>query len=206
MKTEIWNGHEIRFVEVNDEWWAVLSDVAKALDLRTDKLNVRLEDDNLSKVPIKDEIGRLQLISIVNEFGIYEAVFSSRKPKAREFKKWVFNVIKELRQSLGVEGFQVFRMLDKEHQKDAMAKLNRSIKNPKQTDFIKANMIANKAISNLYGHPKMVKKGAMTPKMLVDREAILDETVQLMMMKEKYGLHFSVSEKIYSRQEWTEIA
>ncbi|MFU0787493.1 MAG: Bro-N domain-containing protein [Enterococcus gilvus] len=206
MKTEIWNGHEIRFVEVNDEWWAVLSDVAKALDLRTDKLNVRLEDDNLSKVPIKDEIGRLQLISIVNEFGIYEAVFSSRKPKAREFKKWVFNVIKELRQSLGVEGFQVFRMLDKEHQKDAMAKLNRSIKNPKQTDFIKANMIANKAISNLYGHPKMVKKGAMTPKMLVDREAILDETVQLMMMKEKYGLHFSVSEKIYSRQEWPEIA
>ncbi|MDT2638651.1 BRO family protein [Enterococcus dongliensis] len=206
MKTEIWNGHEIRFVEVNDEWWAVLSDVAKALDLRTDKLNVRLEDDNLSKVPIKDEIGRLQLISIVNEFGIYEAVFSSRKPKAREFKKWVFNVIKELRQSLGVEGFQVFRMLDKEHQKDAMAKLNRSIKNPKQTDFIKANMIANKAISDLYGHPKMVKKGAMTPKMLVDREAILDETVQLMMMKEKYGLHFSVSEKIYSRQEWPEIA
>ncbi|MEQ7167255.1 BRO family protein [Enterococcus avium] len=206
MKTEIWNGHEIRFVEVNDEWWAVLSDVAKALDLRTDKLNVRLEDDNLSKVPIKDEIGRLQLISIVNEFGIYEAVFSSRKPKAREFKKWVFNVIKELRQSLRVEGFQVFRMLDKEHQKDAMAKLNRSIKNPKQTDFIKANMIANKAISNLYGHPKMVKKGAMTPKMLVDREAILDETVQLMMMKEKYGLHFSVSEKIYSRQEWPEIA
>lgn len=195
MKTEIWNGHEIRFVEVNDEWWAVLSDVAKALDLRTDKLNVRLEDDNLSKVPIKDEIGRLQLISIVNEFGIYEAVFSSRKPKAREFKKWVFNVIKELRQSLRVEGFQVFRMLDKEHQKDAMAKLNRSIKNPKQTDFIKANMIANKAISNLYGHPKMVKKGAMTPKMLVDREAILDETVQLMMMKEKYGLHFSVSKK-----------
>ncbi|MFB8466687.1 BRO-N domain-containing protein [Enterococcus thailandicus] len=206
MKTEIWNDHEIRFIELNKEWWAVLSDVAKALDLRTDKLNVRLEDDNLSKVPIKDGIGRLQLISIVNEFGIYEAVFSSRKPKAREFKKWVFKVIKQLRQSVGIEGFQVFRMLDKEHQKEAMAKLNRSIKDPKPKDFIKANIIANKAVSNLYGHSKMVNKEAMTPEMLADREAVLDETIQLMTMKEKYGLQFSVSEKIYNHQNWSEIA
>lgn len=32
MKTEIWNGHSIRFVEKESgDWWAVLSDVAKAI-------------------------------------------------------------------------------------------------------------------------------------------------------------------------------
>lgn len=60
MKTEIWNGHKIRFVEKDSEWWAVLSDVAKALNLRTDKVVARLEDDNLSKVPIVDSQQRKQ--------------------------------------------------------------------------------------------------------------------------------------------------
>lgn len=31
MKTEIWNGHTIRFIEVNSEWWAVAKDVTEAL-------------------------------------------------------------------------------------------------------------------------------------------------------------------------------
>ena len=32
-KTEVWNGHEIRFVEKEPgEWWAVAADVASALD------------------------------------------------------------------------------------------------------------------------------------------------------------------------------
>lgn len=30
MKTEIWNGYPIRFVEKNGEWWAVLKDVCDA--------------------------------------------------------------------------------------------------------------------------------------------------------------------------------
>ncbi|HAR0370494.1 BRO family protein, partial [Enterococcus faecium] len=34
MKTEIWNGHIIRFVDINDEWWAVAKDVAEALGLK----------------------------------------------------------------------------------------------------------------------------------------------------------------------------
>lgn len=31
MKTEVWNGHSIRFVEKDGEWWAVLNDVCNAL-------------------------------------------------------------------------------------------------------------------------------------------------------------------------------
>jgi prophage antirepressor-like protein len=140
-----------------------LADVATALLLRTDKVIARLDDDNLSKVPMKDTLGRMQDITIVNEFGIYESVFESRKNEAKEFKRWVYEMLKSLRQASGLEGFQIFRMLDKEHQKEAMAKLSTSLHNPVRVDFIKANTIANKAISSQYGYPKMMKKEEMTP-------------------------------------------
>lgn len=199
MKIERWNGYDIRFVEHNGEWWAVLADIAKALSLRTDKVKSRLEDDHLSKVTIIDSMGRNQEALIVNEFGIYESIFSSRKPEAKSFKLWVYETIKQLRQSVGLEGFEVFRMLDKEHQKQAMKNLQKAINQPVRTDFIKANIIANKAVSTKFGYPKMVKKPEMTPEMLVARETILDDTVELMGIKEKFGLNISVADSIYNQ-------
>lgn len=62
---------------------------------------------------------------------------------------------------------------------------------------MKANTIANKAVSTKYGHPKMVKKADMTPEMLVDRQELLDSTVELMGIKEKFHLNLSVSEEVY---------
>lgn len=50
---------------------------------------------------------------IVSETGIYEAVFNSNRTEAKDFKRWVKQLIRELRHSTGLEGFQVFRMLDK---------------------------------------------------------------------------------------------
>ena len=202
-KLEQWNGHSIRFVEHNSEWWAVLADIARALNLRTDKVKMRLEDDHLSRVGIKDNLGRQQEMLIVNEFGIYETIFSSRKPEAKAFKVWVFEIIKQLRQQSGLEGFQAFRMLDKQHQKNTMTLLSNGFqevnKEAKPKDMMKANTIANKAISNKYGYPKMVKKSEMTEPMLRDREQVLDETVELMLVKERYGLNFSVANTIYNK-------
>jgi len=200
MKIEIWNGYNIRFVEKNGEWWAVAKDVAVALGYKhtphmidriniTDKGTVRLTD--------RTPGGGNPNVSIISEFGIYDAVFGSHKKEAKEFKRWVFNVLKQLRQATGLEGFQIFRMLDKDHQKEAMSKLNKSLDKPVRVDFIKANTISNKAVSTKYGYPKMIKKGDMSPDMLVDRQSILDDTVELMAVKDKYGLDMSVSREIY---------
>lgn len=199
MKTEIWNGHIIRFVEIDNEWWAIAKDVAGALDYAETRNMMNLVPSQYtSSCKLDDKVQKRSYI-IISEFGIYKAVFGSHKKEAEEFQQWVFKVIKELRESTGLEGFQVFRMLDKEHQKAAMTKLSHAITEPQPKDYIKANTIANKAVSTIYGHSKMVKKEDMTPEMLVDREPILDETVELMAVKEKYGLQFSVSEKIYNR-------
>lgn len=197
MKTEIWNGYPIRFVEKNGEWWAVLKDVCDALGLKTYDVSRRIKD-MVSTHNLETAGGKQQML-IENEFGIYDTVFQSRKSEAEEFRYWVYEMLKQLRQATGLEGFQIFRMLDKEHQKEAMRHLQQSLKNPVRVDFIKANTIANKAISNRYGYPKMVKKADMTPQMLVEREPILEDTVELMGVNDKYDLGISVSEQIYKK-------
>jgi len=200
VKVEKWNGYKIRFVEKEpSEWWAVLADITKALGLRPKHVKERLEDEVVSTDHIKDRLGRPQEMLIVNEFGMYEVIFSSRKKEAKEFKRWVFEVIKELRQQSGLEGFQVFRMLDKEHQKETMSRLSQSLKQPKRINFIKANTIANKAISTKYGYDKMIKKKDMTPDMLLERQPILDDTVNLMSVVDRFNLDLSVSEKVYDK-------
>lgn len=202
MKTEIWNGHEIRFVEKDSEWWAVLADLCKPLGLEPKLTRRRLDEGVLSKHLLPDSRGVNQNYLIVNEEGIYEVFASSRKRAAKEFRKFVFKVIKKLRQSIGLEGFEVFRMLDKEHQKEAMQKLRDSLKPNGKVNYIKANTIANKATSNKHGFDKMIKKADMTPGMLRDREAILDDVVELMIVKEKYELNdLKIAEEIYRRWE-----
>lgn len=196
MKTELWNGYSIRFIEKDGEWWAVLKDVCSALNLRVDAVKIRLEDDTISNGVVADTLNRKQEMLIVNEFGIYDTVFQSRKKEAKDFKRWIYSVIKQLRQSIGLEGFQIFRMLDKEHQKAAMSKLNHTLSHPVRIDFIKANTISNKIISDKHGYPKMIKKSEMTPDMLVERQDVLDRTVELMGIQDKYKLDFSVSDKV----------
>ena len=48
-----------------------LRDVCEVLELRTQKVVQRLEDDVLSKYPIVDSLGRTQQATFVNEDGLY---------------------------------------------------------------------------------------------------------------------------------------
>ena len=202
MKTEIWNGHLIRFVEKDGEWWAVAKDVTDALGFKQAKDGTKKMPEKykgVTKVPTtssKNKCPETQDMIILNEKGLYRLIMRSNKPEAEAFQDWVFDVIKNLRQSIGLEGFQIFRMLDKEHQKAAMSKLNHTLSHPVRIDFIKANTISNKIISDKHGYPKMIKKSEMTPDMLVERQDILDSTVELMGIQDKYKLDFSVSDKV----------
>lgn len=201
IRVENWNGYDIRFVDHNGEWWAVLADVCKPLGLKPKYIKERLDDRVVLTDLLNDRFGRPHNTLLVNEIGIYKTIFKSRKPEAEAFQDWVFSVIKYLREHTGLEGFEVFRMMDIEHQKQAMTRLHDGLSAPIDVDYIKANMIANKAVSNKYGYPKMVKKDDMTPQMMKDRQPIVDEAVNLMITKERYGLDFSVSDAIYNRTQ-----
>lgn len=110
--------------------------------------------------------GGEQEVSIISEAGIYRVIMRSRKKEAEDFQDWVYDVLKTLRKASGLDGFQIFRMLDKEHQREAMNRLNASLVKPAQKHFIKANTIANKTVSTMFGYPKMLKKDQVTPDML----------------------------------------
>ncbi|PTM59581.1 BRO-N domain-containing protein [Desmospora activa] len=200
MKTEQWSDHEIRFVEVNGEWWAVAKDVAVALGYSRSRDMVRMLREDQKGAHLMRTPGGEQEVTVISETGIYKAIMRSKRPEAEEFEQWVYKVIKELRYQSGLEGFQVFRMMDKDHQKNAMGVIKETlgIRAEKQ-HYIKANTVANKAISNKHGHPKMVKKDHMTPEMLKDRQPVLEEAAQLTAIKEAYELDFSVSEAIYKK-------
>lgn len=199
MKVENWNGHNIRFVWKDGDWWGVAKDVCDALGYENSRkaLADHVEKEDKNTVTIRYGIQGNPNMTVISEFGIYDLVFNSHMPEAKSFKRWVYAVIKSLRQASGLEGFKVFRMLDKEHQKEAMRRLQDGLRQPRKVDYIKANTIADKAVSSRYGHPKMVKKSDMSPEMLAEREAILDDTVQLMALNDKYGMGISVSQTIY---------
>lgn len=200
IRTENWLGHDIRFVEkAPSEWWVVAKDVANALGYR-DAFNMtrNLDADEQSTHKVSMDTTSRKM-TVISETGIYEAIFNSQRPEAKDFKNWVKQVLKDIRKSTGLEGFQIFRMLDKEHQKEAMQQLKASLRHPVRVDFIKANTIANKAVSNRYGHLKMLKKEQMTPEMLVIRQDVLEDTVNLMGVKEKFNLDIPISSTIYSK-------
>lgn len=123
MKTENWCGYDIRVVEKDGEWWAVLKDVCDALDLKMFKVSQRLDPDmmtrikvEVSNIPSKDNRSRGENESrwmlAVNEVGIYEALYSSRKLEARKFRRWSDTVLQRLRKHVGLEGYKVMRMTE----------------------------------------------------------------------------------------------
>ena len=141
MRTENWMGYEIRFIEQDGEWWAILKDICDALELKTFKVSQRLDPDMMTRVSVetetnipskystKDDIPSKDVITnntfnktvhmlAVNEIGIYETLFSSRKLEARQFRRWTAGVLKKLRKHVGLEGYEVMRMADQDVQEE----------------------------------------------------------------------------------------
>ena len=129
MRVENWCDYDIRFVEVNGEWYAILKDICDALDLRTDKVANRLDSSMLERVlvevsdhPSKGVRSRgdnkTRWMLAINEIGIYEALFASRRLEARKFRMWAATVLQKLRMRVGLEGYEVMKMTDPEIQED----------------------------------------------------------------------------------------
>lgn len=97
------NFGEVRIVTTkNNEPLFCLSDICKALDLRQGDVRQRLEDGLVSTQPIYDSLGRQQIANFVNEDGLYDVILDSRKPEARQFRKWVTSdVLPQIRKTGG---------------------------------------------------------------------------------------------------------
>lgn len=92
----------VRTIEQNGEPWFIARDVCECLSIGKYRDAVsRLEEDERGSVEMDTPGGR-QSLSAVNEYGLYSLVLSSRKPEAKEFKRWITHeVIPAIRKTGG---------------------------------------------------------------------------------------------------------
>lgn len=92
----------VRTIEQNREPWFIARDVCECLSIGKYRDAVsRLEEDERGSVEMDTPGGR-QSLSAVNEYGLYSLVLSSRKPEAKEFKRWITHeVIPAIRKTGG---------------------------------------------------------------------------------------------------------
>jgi prophage antirepressor-like protein len=89
----------VEVVLINGEPYFVAADVCNALDLQNPSARLRehLDDDEYLPYAVR-RAGQQRLVNMVNESGLYNLIFQSRKPNARKFRKWVTSeVLPEIR-------------------------------------------------------------------------------------------------------------
>ena len=82
---------EIRMKTKAGEPWFCAKDICEVLDLEWKRgLIVRYSlDENEVTTAKLNTAGGMQEMVLVNESGMYQLIFQSRKPEARKFRKWV---------------------------------------------------------------------------------------------------------------------
>ncbi len=105
-----YRGQQVRTVIINHQPWWVAKDVCNILELNTSEAVRGRKDRNFKDgleydeyrddIDIVDGIGRNQKGLAVNEPGLYNLIFKSRKPEAKDFKRWVTHeVLPQIRQT-----------------------------------------------------------------------------------------------------------
>ena len=86
----IYNGKIVRTIlkDGNPNW--VLVDACDVLEIQnSSNAAARLDEDEVDSIYLTDRIGRQQQTTIINESGLYNLIMSSRKPEAKQFKRWI---------------------------------------------------------------------------------------------------------------------
>lgn len=87
--SKFFDGHELRIIDKDNEIWFVAKDVCDILEIKNSRDAVSRLDDDEKGVVLTDTPGGRQKLQAVNEFGLYNLVLTSRKPEAKEFKRWI---------------------------------------------------------------------------------------------------------------------
>lgn len=81
---------QVRVVIIDHNPWWIAKDVCDVLEIKNVSHALRrLDDDEKNTIVLNDGSPGNPIASIINEPGLYTLVLSSRKPEAREFKRWI---------------------------------------------------------------------------------------------------------------------
>ena len=96
-----YQGKQVRSIKINGELWLVAKDVCDILEIQNASRAVQEElDDDEKGIRNVYTPGGMQNMTVINEPGLYKLTFRSRKPKAKEFTRWVtHDVLPEIRKT-----------------------------------------------------------------------------------------------------------
>ncbi|ATO38724.1 phage antirepressor Ant [Geobacillus thermodenitrificans] len=80
---------QVRTIIKNGEVWFIAKDVCSVLDIKNSRDALGRLDEDEKGVVLTDTLGGKQQMLCVNEAGLYNLVLRSRKPEAKQFKRWV---------------------------------------------------------------------------------------------------------------------
>jgi prophage antirepressor-like protein len=73
------------------------SDIGELLEMSNINMTISDFDQDEKVVHNMHTIRGMQEVNMLTEQGLYKILFISRKPLAKEFQKWVYSIIKEVR-------------------------------------------------------------------------------------------------------------
>lgn len=82
-------GTEVRTVTKNGEPWFLLGDVCKVLQIgNVTDTKKRLDQADFGTIEVRSG-GQSRNMGVVSESGLYDVILDSRKPEAKEFRRWI---------------------------------------------------------------------------------------------------------------------
>lgn len=91
---------EIRTILKDGQPWFVAKDLCEVLEIKNNRDALSRLDEDEKGVVLTDTLGGSQELAAVNEPGLYALILSSRKPEAKQFKRWIIHdVIPTIRQT-----------------------------------------------------------------------------------------------------------
>ena len=81
----------VRTITINNEPYFVGKDVAEILGYSKPRNAIasHVDDEDRKDAPIQGDLGGKQIMTVINESGLYSLILSSKLPSAKKFKHWV---------------------------------------------------------------------------------------------------------------------
>lgn len=89
IQTFAFMGNDVRIISKDGSAWFVAKDIGEALSIHPIRNATRYLDADEKGVSIRHTPGGQQEMTIISEAGLYSLILRSRKPEAKEFKRWV---------------------------------------------------------------------------------------------------------------------
>jgi prophage antirepressor-like protein len=153
-----YGGNDLRTVIKDGEPWFVAKDVCEILEIKNSRDALYRLDEDEKDVALTDTLSGQQTMNIVNEYGLYNLILTSRKQEAKQFKRWITH---EVLPSIRKTGQYVKPLTEREQ---LMASMKLSLETAEEITVVKNEVkevrsMVEQQITLDHGEQRRIQKG-----------------------------------------------